>query len=112
MSSNDNQISDSLALTVPCPLCRVPEYVRCVYVWPKGVAPCHFPEGWDRCVQHSSGQHERLNKVGTPTKITHNARKNVVFNRKIRERQLELLEQLKHWLLRYGDIFEEKEGEG
>lgn len=109
--SADNQISDALALTIPCPLCGVSEYVQCVYVWPKGVRECHFPEGWDSCVQHSESQHERLAKVGTSTKITHNARKNQVFTRKIRERQLELLEQLRDWLTDYGDIFEEDDGD-
>lgn len=105
--SHDNQINDTLALTVPCPLCGVPEYVRCVYVWPKGVRECEF-DG-DRCFRHSESQHERLAKVGTPTKVTHKERKNIVFNRKIRERQLELLKRLRQWLLAYGDIFQESD---
>lgn len=108
----DNQISDTLALTIPCPLCGAPEYTACVYVWPKGVRECEFTWEFDpdHCTVHSEGQHERLNKVGTPTKVTHNARKNVVFNRKIREQRLAELEQLRAWLLKYGDIFEEREG--
>lgn len=104
---NDNRITDALALTVPCPLCGVAEYTHCVYVWPKGVTECFFPEGWDYCIRHSDRQHERLNKVGTPTKVTHNARKNVVFNRKIRERQLEEFKRLSDWLIKYGGIFAE-----
>lgn len=110
--STGNEISDALALTVPCPICGVPEFVQCVYVWPKGVRECAFTYIHDpaQCTVHSDTQHERLAKVGTPTKVTHNARKNIVFTRKIRDRQLELLEQLRTWLLEYGDIFEEREG--
>lgn len=109
--STGKEISDALALTVPCPLCKAEAYSPCVYVWPKGVKECFFADGWDECVQHNRGQHERLAKVGTPTKVTHNARKYLVFTRKIRERQLAELAQLHEWLVRYGDIFtEERDG--
>lgn len=108
--SNDS-ISDSLALSVPCPLCLAPEDEPCVYVWPKGVSECVFREGSDICWQHNDAVHERLAKVGTPTKTTHNARKNLVFNRRVRQRQLAEQAQLRNWLLQYGNIFK-VEGNG
>lgn len=101
--------ADSLALTVPCPLCHAEEDMPCVYVWPKGVRECAFT--WDHdptlCTAHSKGQHERLAKVGMPTKITHNERKSVVFKRSVRQKQLEEKKRLVEWLRRYGDIFKE-----
>lgn len=105
-----SESDDSLALTVECPICQAPEYSPCVYVWPKGVAECYFPDGYYTCIQHSDAQHERLAKVGTPTKVAHNARKNVVFNRRVRERQLATHRQLSDWLTQYGDIFAEDGG--
>lgn len=107
MSESNN---DSLVYTVACPLCQAPEYSPCVYVWPKGVAPCYFPDGYTTCISHNDRQHERLAKVGTPTKVPHNARKNVVHKRSVRERQLTELRQLSDWLNRYGDIFAEDGG--
>lgn len=105
--NNYDDIGDALALTVPCPLCGAQEFEPCVYVWPKGVRPCHMPEGLDYCIQHNADQHKRLDKVGTPTKVIHNARKNLVYTRKIRDRQLAELGQLGDWLHKYGDIFRE-----
>lgn len=100
-------ISDLLALSVPCPLCGAAEDSPCVYVWPKGVRECQFEADSDICWQHSDSQHERLAKVGTPTRVTHNARKQIVFNRRVRQRQLDQLKLLSDWLVRYGDIFKE-----
>lgn len=107
--SDDSRISDSLALTVPCPLCGATEDSPCVYVWPKGVKDCEFTYILDptHCTVHSDTQHERLAKVGTPTKIAHNDRKNIVFNRRVRARQLAELKQLRTWLLQHGNIFKE-----
>lgn len=101
---------DSLALTVPCPLCNAPEYTPCVYVWPKGVRDCQFDDDSDLCTVHSDTQHERLAKVGMPTKVIHNARKHVVFKRSVRQRLLDEYERLAEWLQQYGDIFEERVG--
>lgn len=108
MSYSSNFISsNSLALTVPCPLCLAEEDMPCVYVWPKGVKECQFKENSDICWNHSDAQHERLAKVGLPTKIPHNERKNVVFKRSVRKKQSEELERLGEWLRRYGNIFKE-----
>lgn len=98
-------ISDLLALSVPCPLCNAPEDSPCVYVWPKGVRECEFKNDSDVCYLHSDSQHERLANVGTPTRVTHNARKQLMFNRRVRQRQLAELQHLRTWLLKYGDIF-------
>lgn len=95
------------ALNIPCPTCGVAEDVACVYVWPKGVTECEFWEDSEICYKHTDTQHERLTKVGTPTKAPHQSRKIAVHKRKIRERQLEEWEQLRRWLLKYGDIFKE-----
>lgn len=108
---NSDRVNDSLSLTVACPLCGAAEYSPCVYVWPKGVRECQFGNNSDICWYHSNSQHERLAKVGQPTKTTHNARKHLVFNRRVRERQLAELRQLSNWLNRYADIFKE-EGNG
>lgn len=103
---------DDLALTVVCPVCDAPEEQPCVYIWPKGVRECEFSN--ERfptiCQVHSDGQHERLLKVGLPTKVAHVKRKNLVFRRSVRQRQLEDLEYLRNWLLQYGDIFKEEGG--
>lgn len=103
---NPGEVSDRLALTVPCPLCGAVDYEPCVYVFPKGVQPCKIVEGV--CINHSESLHRRLTKVGTPTKVPHNARKHLLHNRKVRERQLAELRRLSVWLMRYGDIFKEE----
>lgn len=104
---------NSLALMVPCPLCNAEEDRPCVYVWPKGVKECQFTWESDptHCTVHSEGQHERLAKVGEPTKIAHNARKHLVFKRSVRQKQFEEMQRLGEWLRRYGNIFKE-DGEG
>lgn len=106
-SAIPNYPATDLALSIPCPVCGVDEERPCVYVWPKGVAECKFWEDSDICFRHSDSQHDRIAKVGTPTKTPHSSRKGAVFKRKLRERQHEEWEKLRRWFAEYGDIFEE-----
>lgn len=107
-----NNMTDDIALTVACPVCNAPEDSPCVYIWPKGVRECEFTNELfpDICQVHSDKQHERLEKVGALTKASHSKRKNIVYKRSVRQRQLEELTRLRNWLLQYGSIFEERDG--
>lgn len=91
------------ALVVPCPECGERAGSWCVFIWPKTVPVAPVEEYRFR----ARSLRDRLALVGTRMQSLHNRRCNLFHEVERRRQQREQQEQLRTWLLAYGDIFEE-----